>query len=59
MVCRQQKGCGEAALSAFAVAQMKKALGQPPLMSALLDAQDRVSYSTHHVPYFVLNCWHQ
>lgn len=32
-----------AALSAFAIAQMKMALRQAPLMSALSDAPDRVS----------------
>ena len=59
MNCRRRKGSGEAALSAFAVAQMKKALGQPPLMSALIDAQGRVS-SPCSTPCgtFGLNHWH-
>ena len=40
---RYRRGNAQAALSAFAIAQLKKALKQTPLMSALSDAQDRVS----------------
>ena len=29
-------------LSAYSIVQMKKALQQPPIMAALIDAQDRV-----------------
>ena len=32
-------------LSAYAIGQMEKALQQPPLMAALIDAQDRVRRS--------------
>ena len=43
---RCRKGAAKSPLSMFAVAQMKKALTQTPLMSALRDAEERVSLAS-------------